>query len=848
MTPSTIPLQKWRFRQKPKTPDPDNRWTSCWIPTSVQAELIKTGDIKDPRKDLNEWDAQWIGEADWEFQCDFDIPADRLKAARCDLVFEGLDTYCDVLLNDRKILSSDNMFVAHRVSCKEHIRSGKNRLLIVFKSPWQEAKQAERAHGGPRGVWNGDPCRLYSRKAQYGWGWDWGPKLLTVGPWRPITLESYDFRIEAVRIEAHISSPDLKIATLRATVDAARANGMRLRFLLFDQSGVCLKEEMRPAEDSWVEWTFEDGQIHPWWPRGYGAQELYQLRVELWKDGQAEPAAHKSIRLGFRHIEVVERPFIHQRGTSFFFKVNGVPIFCGGSNWIPADIFATDISPKRYRQWVEKMVQGNQKMLRIWGGGMYEHDELYNACDELGVLVWQDFMFACGIYPSYAEFNNSVKNEAEQAVKRLRDHPSVVIFAGNNEDYQVAESLKIVDYTDESGDYMHSEFPGRHIYEIILPEVVHCLSDIHYHRSSPYGGKTSRDPAVGDIHQWNVWHGTQEPWSKWGELSGRFVSEFGMQAYPNLKTVQTWSDNQAELFPQSRVSSRHNKAIGAERRLESYIMENFEHAYDMPSYIYYSQIMQAECLAAAYRAWRRNWKGEGKEYTAGALVWQLNDCWPCTSWSIIDYYMRPKPAYFTIKRELETYTVGISRKEIKKPKDKTTDAAFEIFESAIWGCNSSLILKPVTIVVETWHLHRGILDRKFIETTLKANASTEIWSGPIPRQPVRSSLSQPPEPIIVSARLLARESELVLARHSSWPEPYKYLRFPEPGLKCQVSEGAVRLSCERPIKGIVLNVEGDEVEWDDQGIDLIPGDDQVIAVKGLEKRAVTARYLGSDGL
>ncbi|WVQ73105.1 hypothetical protein IAR50_002669 [Cryptococcus sp. DSM 104548] len=849
ITPFAIPLQEWEFRQV--TPeDRDSKWTSCLVPTSVQAELIRRGDIKDPRKDLNEWDAQWVGEADWEFRCDIDMPADGMQAAYCDLLFGGLDTYCDVFLNDSKVLSSDNMFVPHRVDCKDSIKAGRNHLLIVFKSSWQEAKQAESAHGGPRGVWNGDSCRLYSRKAQYGWGWDWGPKLLTVGPWRPIVLEVYDYRIEDVRVETHLSSPSLKTATLRATVDVIGTNRLQLRFSLLDQNGVCVREERQPVEDGWIDWTFDEGQIHPWWPRGYGAQELYELCVELWREDHTEVTVHKSARFGFRHVEVVERPLLHQSGTSFFFRVNGVPIFCGGSNWIPADIFATDISPIRYRNWIQKMVEGNQNMLRVWGGGIYEHNELYDACDELGVLVWQDFMFACGIYPSYTDFNNSVKNEAELAVRRLRNHPSVVVFTGNNEDYQVAESLNIVDYTDESGDYMHTKFPGRHIYEIILPEVVHRLSDIHYHRSSPYGGKTSRDPTVGDIHQWNVWHGTQEHWSKWSELSGRFVSEFGMQAYPNLKTVKAWSDDQTELFPQSRISVQHNKAVGAERRLESYIMENFRHANDMSSYIYYSQIMQAECLAAAYRAWRRNWKGEGREYTSGALVWQLNDCWPCTSWSIIDYYMRPKPAYFTIKRELATYTVGISRKEVRMPKDKSTDAAFDIYEHIeVWGCNSSLEPKPATIVLETWHLHNGTHNLRLVETTLQANASTEIWSGPIPGQPVRSTLAQPPEPIIVTARLFASGSELLLARCSSWPEPYKYLHFPKPGPECRVSEGKVKLSCEKPIKGIVLDVEGDdEVEWDDQAIDLIPGDDQVIAAKGLKDQRVTVRYLGSDGL
>lgn len=214
-----------------------------------------------------------------------------------------------------------------------------------------------------------------------------------------------------------------------------------------------------------------------------------------------------------------------------------------------------------------------------------------------------------------------------------------------------------------SGRGRHELTPSRHFYEVLLPEVVHRLSNVFYWPGSPYGGKVCGDLTVGDQHQWNVWHGTQEPWANWDKLAGRFVSEFGMQGYPDIRTVREWfapGDEKDQWFPQSTVSTQHNKATGFERRLELYLMENFRHAFDMESYIYYTQIMQAECLAAAYRLWRRNWKGKGREYTAGALVWQINDCWPCVSWAICDYYLRPKPSYFAIARELRPYTVGVS--------------------------------------------------------------------------------------------------------------------------------------------------------------------------------------------
>jgi beta-mannosidase len=621
-----------------------------------------------------------INEADWSFRTEFETPA-KLQA-QTDLMFEGLDTYCKVLLNGEEILNAHNMFLSHRVSVNGKLAPAgeKNKLELRFSAPFLEAKAEEAANGGKMTLWNGDSCRLYSRKAQYGWGWDWGPIIMTVGPWKDVVLETYDYRIDNVRINADVVKTGgfeagaevvgnpadgvYEKCTLEVAgydVFPAAPEGSQVIYTLTDSDGDC-KLQVGSHESSWE----LGNSVKPWYPINYGEQPLYSLQVSL-RSAEGETLAFTRQRVAFRHVEVIQEPLPEDvgGGSTFLFEVNGIRIFCGGSNWIPADNYLTEISADRYRAWVELLIAGNQNMLRVWGGGIYEVEELYNICDERGVLVWQDFMFGCGLYPSYPELNSSVKVEAEQAVARLRSHPSVVIFAGNNEDYQVAESQNVVDYNDKSGDYMHTKFPARHIYEVLLPEVVHRLSNIFYWPSSPYGGKSSGDLTVGDVHQWNVWHGTQEPWANWDKLAGRFVSEFGMQGYPNIRTVNEWFDGdeqrKKEFFPQSRVSVNHNKADGFERRLELYLMENFRHAFDMESYVYYTQAMQAETLAAAYRLWRRNWKGRGKELTSGALVWQINDCWPCVSWAICDYYLRPKPAFYAIAREMRPYTVGVSR-------------------------------------------------------------------------------------------------------------------------------------------------------------------------------------------
>ncbi|WVR07896.1 hypothetical protein IAU60_004939 [Kwoniella sp. DSM 27419] len=843
----------WTFSQVASkyTPGVAESWTPCRVPTSVHVELQRQGKIPDPFKDLNEWEVQWIQESDWVFKTTFDIEEARLAQDHVDLVFDGLDTYCTVELNGKTIAEVENMFMCHRVPCKAHLKPTENQLRLHFSSPWHAAREAEEQNGGPRALWNGASNRLYSRKAQYGWGWDWGPVIMTVGPWKSVHLETYSSRLEEVRIDTTLSGEAYQHASIevRATVSGDQAGDLVIDVKLEDGAGQTIKSATDFPVSKNLHWDLLDGEVKGWYPRGYGQQPLYTLRVDLIRsDGTVLETTER--RVGFRSAKVIQEPLEDQDGTSFVFEINGIRVFCGGSNWIPADSFLTEIEPGRYRRWVELLVKGNQNMLRVWGGGVYEDEELYNACDELGILVWQDFMFGCGLYPSYAPFNDNVKAEAEQAVKRLRDHPSVVIFAGNNEDYQVAESVGMMDYNDNSGDYMKSKFPGRHLYEVLLPEVVERLSTVFYHRSSPYGGKDTRDPTVGDIHQWNVWHGSQEPWSNWDKLAGRFVSEFGMQGYPDIRTVKEWSDDEAQLFPQSRVSVNHNKADGFERRLALFLMENFRHALDMQSYIYYTQLMQSECLGAAYRLWRRNFKGKGREYTAGALVWQINDCWPCVSWSIADYHLRPKPAFFTIARELRPYTVGITRKDIKKMRDEQTAAFFEIHqELQLWGCNSTLEPIQVKVELQGYNLDNNERSSRTFNVQLAPNSSTEIWQGQTPGQRLRSTEAQVSEPIVVHARVYSPQGQHdeVLARFSNWPEPYKYLSFPDPKLDIKVDGDDITLTCEKPVKGLIMDVEqGDECEWSDQAVDLFPGDVQVIKAKGLGGRKVKVRYLGSD--
>lgn len=857
-------LQEWSFTQVGGGEGTqDGEWLqTSEFPTSVHVELLKLKRIPDPFVGLHEWDVQWIGESEWAFKSTFTVTEEELRASHADLVFDGLDTFARIDLNGHTILETSNQFVSHRIPIKEILKLGANELVLVFESAFLKGRDIEKKHG-KFALWNGDSSRLHVRKAQYNYGWDWGPVLMTVGPWKPVSLQCYENRIIDLDVRSDISEA-LDVKLTADFIFSEKTSGV-VSFVLKAPDGSIEVSAMEiPTGTGYakIAFDFAAGQLDLWYPVGYGEQPLYTVEVELANEN-GEVLDTKTLKVAFRRARVIQDKLIDQEGLTFLFEINNVRIFCGGSNWIPADSFLTTITPERYRAWLQLMVNGNQNMVRIWGGGIYEHDAFYDICDELGLLVWQDFMFGCGQYPAYDSFLESVEVEAEQNVKRLRHHPSIVIFAGNNEDYQIAESLRLeLDYDDETPQsqdadkksrYLKTNFPARYIYERTLPDIVHKYSDIYYHRGSPYSGhgKPTTDKTLGDLHQWNVWHGSQEPWHNWDILSGRFVSEFGMEGYPNIRTVDHWlGGNKAERFPQSRVNNNHNKADGFERRLELYLVENFKHSFEMESYIYYTQVMQAETLSSAYRLWRRNWRGKGREYTAGALVWQINDCWPVTSWAIVDYFLRPKPAFFAVARELRPFTVGMTRKEHKTFADERSAAKFTIeTQLEIWGTNSTLTDKKVTLEVTSFDLNSEWRDKWTKEVELARNSSTELFKGDLPGQPIRTKQSDVPKVIVVSARLIA-DGE-VLGRYSNWPEPFKFIQFPavgELGLKATVSADgeSVVLSANKPIKGIVLDAEGDDVKWSDQAIDLVPDDPQTVKALGLKGRDVKVRYLG-DG-
>ncbi|MBE2194567.1 MAG: glycoside hydrolase family 2 protein [Anaerolinea sp.] len=813
----------WRVKQRNAALDltADFRSAEGWLPAavpgSVHQDLLAAERIPDPFFGQNEADLQWIGESDWLYECTFEVSAPDLKAGHIDLCADGLDTFAVILLNGQQIAVSENMFVPLRVAVKPLLRVGINTLQIAFESAWRKGKELESRYG-KRMAWNGDASRVYVRKAQYHYGWDWGPVLITAGIWRDIRLESYSARIAEVHIPAEVSA-DLERAVLPVKLRVEHPNpaGLSARFSLLSPEGKTLESLSLSLTDVSAECTFTVPSPTLWYPRGYGSQPRYRVITEVFEGDQLLDS--QAVLIGLRRLRLVQEPIPGEAGTSFTFEINNIPVFCAGANWIPADSFTPRVTAADYRAWLQLAVQSNMMMVRVWGGGIYEEDLFYDLCDELGLLVWQDFMFACGMYPAHPEFLANVKAEAEANLRRLRHHPSIVLWCGNNEDYQIAETQNAYD-SHYRGDFTQSAFPAREIYERLLPQICAAFDPTRpYWQGSPYGGSGSSDPTVGDRHSWEVWHGQMEDYRHYERFSGRFVSEFGMQAAPDRPTLEAFTDPQDRL-PNSTVITYHNKAGDGPWRLNHYLNQNLEPSTTLDEYVYRSQFIQAEAVSAAYKVWMRRWGVPGQRRTSGALVWQLNDCYPVISWALVDYFKRAKGGYYRTRRNLAPITVG---------------AAVEQNNIALWGVNLGLEPLEAALEVVVWSFEGEVLHRESRQVNLEANAST-TWEGLN-----RASL---PSKAVIEARLI-REGK-TLARTTLWPEPPKDYPLPDPGLKVtRVNARSLRLSVSRPARGVLVSSEA-ALLWSDNMLDLLPDEDQIISASAnIEGDDLTIHWLGA---
>ncbi|HPP16487.1 MAG TPA: glycoside hydrolase family 2 TIM barrel-domain containing protein, partial [Dictyoglomaceae bacterium] len=688
-------------------------------------------------------------------------------------------------LNGKKIGETDNMFIPWAFNVKDYLVEGENELEVELLSPSKILE--ERANNYPVKLRGGDYSpRIFGRKAQYSFGWDWGPRLATSGIWKSVNLRGWDRgRIFDVWVPTRTINNPAQI-NIEIDIELEESTSVDVAFRIISD---------KPVLEQRLRFTLPEGRVflkiplsikNPrlWFPKGYGEQHLYTVQLVLLdQDGNVLDKVEE--KFGIRKVELVTQE--DEKGESFIFRVNDIPIFAKGANFIPLDSFLPRVKEEDYKFLLTKLKEAGANMLRIWGGGVYEDDIFYDLCDELGIMVWQDFMFACAEYPDDEEFSGKVQKEAEYVVKRLRNHPSVVIWCGNNENYWGYHAK----WWGE-----REKFWGEEIYSKILPDVCARLDLTRpYWFGSPYGGRDPNSEEEGDRHNWDVWTGWKD-YKEYLKDNGRFISEFGFQAPPSLKTIKRFVSSEKELYPQSRDMEFHNKMAEGTERIIRYIARYFKITSNMEAYIYLSQVNQGLALKTGIEHWRNN-----KFHTSGALIWQWNDCCPVVSWSIIDYYKELKPAYYFVKRAFGDIKVNIEERDGKL---------------YIFGVNDTL--RPIEGKIEFGFSSfkgqgRG---RKEVEVEIPENSSVILASIPV------GDANKFEEFFYV---ILYDRKGFIVDRSEHFFAPFKHLNLPKAEILYSLEEldkGIFMLHLESDFLALWTALELDNAEWEDNYFNIYP--------------------------
>jgi beta-mannosidase len=684
--------QDWEFSQSAK-----EEWHPAIVPGTVHTDLLKNNLIPDPFYGCNEKDLQWIGRTDWVYRNTFHVGANLLKKSRVNLVFEGLDTYAEVFLNGQKILEVNNMFRKWEMNCKEFLNKGQNLIEIVFESAESRFLQDSIALGYPLpgGRWN------QSRKAAYHFGWDWGPKFVTAGIWKPVYLEAWDLQ-KVEDIYVFIKSVTEERADFQSVFSIESAKAEKASFILTNKgNGRKLAIKETKLEQGLNEYSIDFSIYNPilWWSNGLGEPHLYDLEFEV--KTTSGKTYRKNISYGIRTLEVVNED--DEFGKSLYVKLNGIPVFLKGANYIPQHSFVTEVRDEDYQAIIDMAVESNMNMLRVWGGGIYEQDIFYELCNRKGIMVWQDFMFACAMYPGDDDYVENVRQEAIQQVQRLRNHSNIALWCGNNEvdegwhnwGWQRAHNISEKDSATIWQGY-------KRVFHEILPEVVkaHDPQQFYISTSPLYGWGREKSLTNGSAHYWGVWWGLQPP-EMYLEKVPRLMSEYGLQALPTLSTIRAFqAEDEDFLF--SEPLKCHQKHPTGYENINAYLeMENLR-AENLEDLIYKSQLVQARGIGLAIEAHRRT-----MPYCMGTLYWQLNDCWPVTSWSGTDVFGNWKALQYRVRELFKDILITVidhkGRFEVHVVSDrlKNTNGKLEVNIVDFQGNRTTLFSDNITELANT---------------------------------------------------------------------------------------------------------------------------------------------------
>lgn len=648
----------WKFRQARL-----HNWYNATVPGVVHTDLIDNAIIEDPFFRLNERAVQWVDKEDWIYETTVVGEDKVLESSNQFLVFKGLDTYADVYLNDSLILKADNMFREWEVDVKGILKKGDNKLRVYFHSPvkidmpkWEKLPYQLKSNNdqSENGGLLDRKIGIFARKAGYHYGWDWGPRLVTSGIWRPVYLEAWnDVKIENVQlIQNNVNSSSAKLSSVVEVVSDKNVSGavvsVKADGKVVSKKTVNLVKGMNKVS---LDYTIKNPKL--WWTNGLGDPYLYDFTTTVTMSDGTQDSVDD--RIGIRSLRVVADK--DEAGTTLYFELNGKPVFMKGANYIPSDNFLPRVTDEKYERTILDAKNANMNMLRVWGGGIYENDIFYDLCDEYGILVWQDFMFACALYPGDEAFVENVRQEAIDNVRRLRNHPCIALWCGNNEnqDAWFGWGWKR-EYEALGNGYADKLWKGFYnLYFKVLPEVVEEYgSGTGYRGSSPISFSDDKSDGVnGDSHYWGVWHGNH-PISRYNTERSRFFSEYGFQSFPEYESVKLYAPEKRDHDINSEVMMSHQRGGSfANNRIKEYMLKSYNEPKDFEHFLYVGMILQGDAIKTAMEAHRRD-----MPYCMGSLFWQHNDCWPVASWASRDYYGRWKAQHYFAKKAYDMILVS----------------------------------------------------------------------------------------------------------------------------------------------------------------------------------------------
>lgn len=795
-------------------------WQAAAVPGTVHTDLFAARLIPDPYVGAPEAGLQWIGLADWEYATRFDAPATALASARSDLVLEGLDTFAEVWLNGARLLDADNAFRTWRVPVQGRLRARGNELRIVLRSPITrllpqvQAMPIKLAGNYPSPYGDEPPDAMtanFVRKPGYHYGWDWGPRYVTAGIWKPVVLQSWNaVRIADLQLrQDHVDEARADLVAV-LSADVVRGGAFELRLWQTAPDGRRTLAARRRAElragDNRVELPVRVERPQRWFPNGYGAQPLYRYELEV-GDGKAVVARARA-RTGLRSLELRRDP--DAQGRSFYFVVNGIPVFAKGANSIPFDMFAPRVTKARLRRVLQSARDANMNFLRSWGGGYYESDDFFDLADELGLLVWQDFMLGGGMPPAYdAAFRANVIAEARDNMRRLRNHPSLALWCGNNEEeiawkhWGPGQAMTKADpiFAKKVWDGYVQLF-GTELRELVAQEG----GGISYWASSPSDdlAEVANTPASGDMHYWEVWGNPAHPPTKYLEITPRFMSEYGLQAWPVQRSIDAFAPRAAQGLA-APVIEAHQKFLAGKgnERLMKYVAGEFGEPRDFADFVYLSQVVQAEGIALAALHHRAS-----RPFTMGSLYWQLNDVWPGASWSSIDSFGRWKALHFHARRFYAPVAVAATR-------DAMGRTSVSLLNDRTQALHGALRLRVMALDGRTLRDERKPVELAPLSATKWADyADADLLAGADPAATVAVfELGVDGEPP---------------SRGVVYFEAAKDMHWPDPGLRATLRRDgagyALDLRAARLARAVWVDFGDLDAEPSDNALTLLPGE------------------------